>query len=78
MHDKQCVIIRFLANQNWNANEITVALKEDCGQDGYVLRTVQSWLVEIRQGRQGLHDLQRSSRPPLDHIGIQILGTLDK
>jgi hypothetical protein len=32
MQYEQRVIIRFLANRNWGANEITVALKEDFGQ----------------------------------------------
>jgi hypothetical protein len=47
---EQRVIIRFLANRNSDANEITVALKKDFAQDADALRTVQSWLVEIRQG----------------------------
>jgi hypothetical protein len=78
MQDEQRVIIRFLANRNLDANDITAALKEDFGQDADALRTVQSWLVEIQQGRQDLHDLHRSSRPPLDHIDTQILAALDK
>jgi hypothetical protein len=78
MQYEQRVIIRFLANGNWDANDITAALKEDFGQDAYGLRTVQSWLVEIRQGRRDLHDLSLSGRPPLDHIDTQILTALDK
>jgi hypothetical protein len=78
MQYEQRVIIRFLANRNWDANDITAALKEDFGQHAYALRTVQSWLVEIRQGGQDLHDLHRSGRSPLDHIDTQILTALDK
>jgi hypothetical protein len=42
MQYEQRVIIRFLANRNWDANDIRAALKEDFGQDAYALRTVQS------------------------------------
>jgi hypothetical protein len=31
MQSEQCVIIRFLANRNWGANEIAARLKEDFG-----------------------------------------------
>jgi hypothetical protein len=44
------VIIRFLANRNWDANKIAAALKEAFGQDVSALRNVQGWLVEIRRG----------------------------
>jgi hypothetical protein len=46
----QGVIIRFLANRNWQVNEMAAALQEDFGQDAYALRTVQDWLVEFRRG----------------------------
>jgi hypothetical protein len=42
------VIIRFLANRDWNANKIAAALKEDFEQDVYALKTIHGWLVEIR------------------------------
>jgi hypothetical protein len=58
------VIIRFLANRNWDANKSAAAPKEDFGQDAYALITVQGWLVDIRRGRQNLRDLQRSGRLP--------------
>jgi hypothetical protein len=32
MQSEQRVIIRFLANRNWEANDITAALKEDFGK----------------------------------------------
>jgi hypothetical protein len=78
MQHAQRAIICFLANRNWNANKIAAALKEDFGQDVYALRTVTGWLVEIRRGRQDLHDFQSSGRPPLDHIDAQILAALEK
>jgi hypothetical protein len=60
MQDEQRVIIRFPANRNSDANKIAPALKEAFGQDAEELSTVQGWLVEIRRGRQDLHDLQRA------------------
>jgi hypothetical protein len=44
------MIIRFLANRNWDTNKIAAAVKEDFGQDAYAIRTVQDWLIEIRRG----------------------------
>jgi hypothetical protein len=78
MQSMQRVIIRFLANLNWDANKIAATLKEDFEQDAYALRTVQSWPVEIRRGRQDLADLQRSGRPTLDDTDSQILVGLEK
>jgi hypothetical protein len=78
MQYEQRVIIRFLADRNWDTNKIAAALKEDFVQDSDVLRTVQGWLVEIRRGRQNLHDLHRSGRPPVDHMDAQILVALEK
>jgi hypothetical protein len=48
MQYERRVIIRFLAHRNWDTNNITAVLKERFGQDFYALRTVESWLVEIR------------------------------
>jgi hypothetical protein len=60
MQYEQRMIIRFLANRKWDANNIAAALKKDFGQDVYALGTVLGWLVEIRRGRQDLHELHRS------------------
>jgi hypothetical protein len=60
MQYEQHVIIRFLANRNWDANKIAATLKEDFEQGADALITVQAWLVEIRRGRQDPHDLDRS------------------
>jgi translation initiation factor 1 (eIF-1/SUI1) len=50
MQYEQHVVIRFLANRNWDIKKIAAALKEDFGQDAYAFRTVQDWLIEIRRG----------------------------
>jgi hypothetical protein len=52
MQYEQRMIIRFLANHNWGANEIAPRLKENFGQDGYALRMAQGWLVELRWGEK--------------------------
>jgi lambda repressor-like predicted transcriptional regulator len=78
MQYERRVIILFLANWNWHANEIAAALKKDFGQDAYALRTVQGWLLGLRRGRKNLYERHRSGRRSLDHIDAQILAALEK
>jgi hypothetical protein len=72
------VIIRFLANRNWGANDIAAEFEKDSGQDADGLRTVQSWLVELRRARKDLYDFHRSEQLSLDQIDHQILVALEK
>jgi hypothetical protein len=47
-------------------------------KDAYSLRSVQFWIPEIKRGREGLHDAQRSGRRPIQSLIAQIKVRYDE
>jgi hypothetical protein len=78
MKYEQRVIIRFLTNEGIEADQIHVRLCAQFGEQTYALRTIRTWILEIRRGRQDMHDEPRSGRPVLDHIDTKIVSMLEK
>jgi transposase len=73
MEYEQRLIIKFLFNDGLDAPQITEKLSAQFSEDADSLRTVQFWVVELRRGRQDLHDAPRSGRPPDEHLALRIL-----
>jgi hypothetical protein len=78
MEYDQRVIIRFLWNERIDANQITARLQTQFDEHVYKLGTIWFWIVEVRFGRQDIHDEIRTGRPPLDDLDAKILTILDK
>jgi hypothetical protein len=78
MEYDQTVIIKFLWKDRADARQIADRLQAQFAEHFYQLRTVRFWIVEIRPGRQDLHDEIRSGRPPLDDLDSKILAILEK
>jgi hypothetical protein len=78
MEYDQRVIIRFLLNEGVDIRDIVDRLQAQFGKHAYKLQTIQFWIIEVRFGRQDLHDEIHIGRPPLDDLDIKILAVLDK
>jgi hypothetical protein len=79
MEYDQRVIIKFTWNERANARQILARLQAQFVEHAYQLRTVQSWITEIRPGCQDLYDGIRRGRPPLDDdLDCKILAIFDK
>jgi hypothetical protein len=78
MDDDQRVIIRFLWNEGADASNIAIELQAQLSENGYQLRTVQLWIMEIRLGHQDLHDEICIGRPARADLGVRILAILDE
>jgi hypothetical protein len=72
------VILAFLWKAKVSAEEIQARLAAQFGEKECPLRTVQHWCAEPWGGREDLHDLHRTGRPPIDHLDTQILVCLDR
>jgi hypothetical protein len=72
------VIIRFLWNEENDANQITAKLQAQFGEHAYELRTARFWIAEVRFCPQDLYDEIRTGRPPLDDLDVKILAIFDK
>jgi hypothetical protein len=78
MEYDQRLIIRFLWNDEIDANKITARAQEQFGEHVYKFRTVRFWITEARFGRQDLHDEIRTGRSPLDDLNAKFLAISDK
>jgi hypothetical protein len=54
------MIIKFLWNERVDAHQIAAGLQEQFAEHTYQLGIVKFWIIEIRRGRQDLHDEIRS------------------
>jgi hypothetical protein len=72
MEYDQRVIIKFLCNERANARQIAARSHAQFAEHDYQLWTVQFWVIEMRIGRQDVHDDIRSGRDPLDDLDGKI------
>jgi hypothetical protein len=70
MECDQRVIIRFFCREGVTPDNIRDTLEAQFAKDTYSARSVRRWCQYVRQGREDLHDEQRTDRPPIDFLDI--------
>jgi transposase len=78
MEYEQGVIVRFLLNEGSDTRQIAEGLRAKFHEDAYPLRTVQFWIMEVRLGREDLHDEPRMGRPSAEDLTAKIQELLDQ
>jgi hypothetical protein len=80
MEYDQRVIIWFLCKERVSPEDIHARLEAQFRDVIYSERSARRWCeyIQVRQGREDLHDEVRSGKPPIDFLDIRILALLDK
>jgi hypothetical protein len=76
MEYEQRLILKFVFNDGLDMHQITEKLSAQFNEDAYSLRTVESWVGELRRGRSDFHNAPRSGGPLDEHLATRILELL--
>jgi hypothetical protein len=71
-------IIKFLHMKTLKFQGIPAELSSAYGQDAYARLSIEYWLHQTELGRTDVQTQHVSGRPPLDHVGAEMLSLLRK
>ena len=73
----QCVVIKFLTNENVGPNEIWRRLRAQYGESTLSKMQVKSWHKEFRGGRDAMQNTSHQRRPRISITPVNIAAVRD-